>query len=665
MTVSRERSPESVRAAVAKVLSAGRFFVGDRRLRIEHGEREQLPWEVFLGHLLDAAHARHNSPFETWNVFLDEGSEPAAGAVLGILWYHADARMHVVRRILTHGFTTYEDSPGVILSRPAEKWQAELVGTIDVEQLGRKSLEEELGRLLYLAVVGTSRLAITSLESPLPDFSLGRLSYLPSLAGSAEPMRDACAFLREAFLGSDELEEQARALETALRSVDRQELARVAATLEEGRIRHAKQSDWTWQLFRAVFNGAALSPYTQFTESLVGVLELLATEERLGRAAVVDMIGYMLRHLCRHLTAFDLTTFHNSGANYPDALFLDALLAAYLRLAREEVELFRPLAGDAPHVALQKRRRRRALRQACLARRQYEGHRVPDVPTSLGEYARVLPAPFARVPEEQILQVSTRKRRLFEDRSLDDLLGQIGRELLDESLVDLKHFAELRELGLALYLDRPLGVLKQPGEVDRTPLLSYEAVSRAVARRRVAQMKASAWLTAARAERLSQLVKQMPLSGVSIDEIRPVERPGVVTLADAAKTASDFIAKRTTRGSLAALLSYYDLRELAARESESAAWLVEGEALFVQHGPPLASLARPTLRAYDRLGELRLELGFDVLPDGSVRYVERAGVELPERLSVLRVGRAIDSGAADEIAASEGTVWLSAGTKRP
>ena len=48
---------------------------------------------------------------------------------------------------------------------------------------------------------------------------------------------------------------------------------------------------------------------------------------------------------------------------------------------------------------------------------------MPDVPTSLGEYARVLPAPFARVPEEQILQVATRKRRLFEDRSLDEAVG--------------------------------------------------------------------------------------------------------------------------------------------------------------------------------------------------------------------------------------------------
>jgi hypothetical protein len=660
MTVSREPSPESVRAAVDKVLSPGRFFVGNRRLRIEHGELELLPWEVFLGHLLEAAHARHEVPFETWNVFLDEAHEPAAAAVLGILWSCADGRMHVVRRILTHGFAAYEDSPGVILSRPVEKWQAELVGTIDPEQLGGRSLEEELGQLVYLAVVGMSRLAITSLESPLPDFSLGHLGYLPYLVGPDEPWRDGCDFLRAAFSSDVAPQEQARALEMALRSIDRQELARVAAALDAGRTRHASQPDWTWQLFRAVFNGAALSPYTQFAESLVSVLELLAADDRMGRAAILDMTGYMLRHLCRHLTAFDLTTFHNSGANYPDALFLDALLAAFLRLTSAEVELLRLLADDSPSVALRKRRRRRALRQACLIRRQYEGHRVPDAPTSLGEYARVLPAPFARVPEEQILQVSTRKRRLFEDRPLDDMLDEIGRELLGESLADLEHPSELRELGVALYLDRPLGVVKQPGEVDRTPLVSYEAVSRAVARRRVAQMKASAWLTAARAEQLSLLVKQMPLSGVSIDAIRPVERTGVVTLADAAKTASDFIVERTTRGSLAALVSRYDLGELAARAPESAAWLIGGEALFVQHGPEPESLARPTLRAYDRLGAVRLELGFDVLLDGGVRYVEWAGVQLPERLSLLRVGRAIDSAADQQLAAGEPLAWLHA-----
>jgi hypothetical protein len=50
-----------------------------------------------------------------------------------------------------------------------------------------------------------------------------------------------------------------------------------------------------------------------------------------------------------------------------------------------------------------------------------------------------------------------------------------------------------------------------------------------------------------------------------------------------------------------------------------------------------APLDRPTLRIYDRTGELRVELGFLVEHHGSVRYRERQGLELPERLSILMV----------------------------
>ena len=52
-----------------------------------------------------------------------------------------------------------------------------------------------------------------------------------------------------------------------------------------------------------------------------------------------------------------------------------------------------------------------ALRQAYLLRRRYEGHPVPDVPTSPGEHARVFPDRYPHVPEEQILQLASRRRR--------------------------------------------------------------------------------------------------------------------------------------------------------------------------------------------------------------------------------------------------------------
>ena len=71
-----------------------------------------------------------------------------------------------------------------------------------------------------------------------------------------------------------------------------------------------------------------------------------------------------------------------------------------------------------------KRLRRRALRQAWLIRRRYEGWPVPDLPTSPGENNRVLPPSHPRVPEEQILQPSRRTRRLYADDPLPSHLGR-------------------------------------------------------------------------------------------------------------------------------------------------------------------------------------------------------------------------------------------------
>src|SRR5205823_5868741 len=99
---------------------------------------------------------------------------------------------------------------------------------------------------------------------------------------------------------------------------------------------------------------------------------------------------------------------------------------------------------------------------------------VPDAPTSPGENSRVLPAPHVRVPEEQILEPAQRRRRLFAEAPP---LPQSDRvqELLRQSVADLQHPKELQELGLALFLERPLGESKAPGEPDQTVLLSYEA----------------------------------------------------------------------------------------------------------------------------------------------------------------------------------------------
>ena len=54
----------------------------------------------------------------------------------------------------------------------------------------------------------------------------------------------------------------------------------------------------------------------------------------------MDFLGWLLRQLGRHLTAYDLVVFHHRGANYPDALVLDAVLKAYLIRIERRPELF-------------------------------------------------------------------------------------------------------------------------------------------------------------------------------------------------------------------------------------------------------------------------------------------------------------------------------------
>ena len=46
----------------------------------------------------------------------------------------------------------------------------------------------------------------------------------------------------------------------------------------------------------------------------------------------------------------------------------------------------------------------------------------------------------------------------------------------------------MRELGVAIFIDRPLGGLKAPGEPDLSPLLAHEAFSRSLAERALGEL---------------------------------------------------------------------------------------------------------------------------------------------------------------------------------
>src|SRR5207248_9009402 len=142
------------------------------------------------------------------------------------------------------------------------------------------------------------------------------------------------------------------------------------------------------------FNAVALSPHTDFADQALTWLRGLTDRGVFTAAERVDFLAHLLRQLGRHLSAYDLITFHHRGSNYPDALLLDAVWREFVRAVERRPELL----TDGPSA----RPRRRALRMGWLLQGVYAGHPVPDAPTSPGENLRVLPAPFGRVPEEQL-----------------------------------------------------------------------------------------------------------------------------------------------------------------------------------------------------------------------------------------------------------------------
>src|SRR5262249_25688689 len=365
-------------------------------------------------------------------------------------------------------------------------------------------------------------------------------------------------------------------------------------------------------LLRLVFNEVSLSPWTDFVDKVLDFVHALETP--LGTGAVVDFLGQLLRQAGRHLTAYDLTTFHYRGANYPDALLLDAGLRAYLGFVERRPDLF----NDEGRTTAEgnAKRRRRALRQGWLVRRLYEGHPVPDLPTSPGENNRVLPPSHPRVPEEQILQPARRRRRLFEGDPLPARLGARGAEVLRQSLADLEHPDERRELGMALFLDRPFGAAKAPGEPDGTLLVACEAFSRAVAVERLHYLARDPGLPDGEALRRWQ--EGLAVTGVPLEAVGGAERPGSVSLADARRASPDFVFLRTVPGSVAALLAQFGFARLARRFGLD--YLTAGRRVVLAR-----AAAGPGLVVYDEAFRPRLELEVDA----RAGYDSRAGEEFP------------------------------------
>lgn len=570
---------EAVRAVIGDVLRPGHFFVG-LRLRLEWAGPvpEEIVWEIYRGRLLDASQTRQRQTFESWHVYAIDDAGRSAEPLLSMKLDVATGEVHVVRAICSYAFEAYDAGDNVILSRETRRWLRELVGTLHGGS-SAADFRSAAAALVFQAVVGTSRLPLTSSEAPLPGFTLGDLAYFYQPTAGPESLQSPLDLIDQALTPGGNRREEAKLLEVVLRSsaADLPEVSRrfVAHWQALGR-----RSDDIVALLRTVFNEVALSPYTEFVDRALAFLRLLEEGSHISTADHADFLGFLLRHLARHLTAYDLVIYHHRGANYPDALLLDVALHALLDVAERQPDLFHG-PGDRPRL------RRRAVRLALLLRRQYEGHDVPDAPTSPGENTRVLPDPYVRVPEEQILDPTRRQRKLFDAAPLQ--LSPIGQEILGQSLADLTDPAEVRELGTALFLDRPLGIFKRPGEPDRTLLLSYVAYSPSVAVRRLQKL----------GEMCGVAAPSMPTSlmGVPLQAGPLGTRPGVVSLADAQAVAGDFRLLHTTRQTLRDFCARYPLTEVLGAEP----------ALIV--GSPHIGVGLPgTLAIFDAHYRLRLEL---------------------------------------------------------
>jgi hypothetical protein len=600
---------EQVLSAVERVLHSRHFFLAPGlELEWETRTAETIPWEIFHGRLLPPAQTRLERAFLAWNVYLQEDGQRSTEPLLSLKLDREAQRIFVVRGLLSYVWEGYQGEGNVYLSREVSKWVSELVGTVDLTDFAEeRALVQELASRLFHAVVGLSRLPLTSVEAPLPGFSLGKLGYFCRAdQADAEPMRSATELLERGFSAELSWAEQVKLVELVLRSVPpgqgRDVVPRfLSRWTEMGR----SPADLT-RLLRSVVNDISLSPYTHFVDNLLSFGNELVASQFWPVAEQVDFYSTILRQLVRHLTAYDLVNFHNRGANYPDALFLDAVLQEYLRLIEQEPALF---SGD-DSIS---RRRRRALRQAWLVRQAYTGHPVPDAPTSPGENARVLPEPFRRVPEEQLVQITKRRRILYDREPAESLLtGQSG-AAFNKSIEDLQCPEELQELGMAVFIDRPLGAGKFPGEPDQTLLFSHVAFSRSVAlsrldflHRKLADPAGVDW------QSLRAALSGLNLPGVPARDYRGEPRR-VVSLADAAAAADDFILVRTTAATVRAFLDQYRVAEMEAMKP----------CLIV----PAArqNPAEPRLRIYDDQMQPRLELAVDL----SQGYISCDGKEIP------------------------------------
>ncbi len=562
--------PASLEAFLKQTLSPGLFFANrDHQLVFHPLKAETITWEIFRGQLLDTRHTREKQTFLSCHVRIKPARAGNEDPLLTIrispsTLHPPPSTLHVTRWLHCHVWEAFDDH-GVVASHEVERWIEELVGTVAVADFNDvASLMHELRLLAFHAFVGLSRLPLNSVEAPLPGFSLGVIGFFPTFEEA-----DACVSNPLALLERQQgsVLEESKLVELYLRTASVAELPRGAEEFARQASERSQTDTVLAARLRRLFNETSLTPYTDFVAKSLTFARLLFEQGSLLLDAYAGFLLSLVRQTVYHLTAYDLITFHHQGANYPDALLLDALLREVLRLANAHPRLF--LVGPGPdeldlegwttgEVQLSNRRTRRRRRALLLGWWMYrflEGLLVPDEPTSPGENARMLPPPHRRVPEEQLQQRSRRTRRLF---SAAPINWKSHQGVLDICLEELADPAMLLELGTALYLDRPFGSTKPPGALDLTPLLSYELFSRAVVRERlsrIAQVEPELRLNPVLTSAL-KLLEELEVSGIPVP--RPAIAASTVRLQDCWRVADDFIVRRATPETIRQLLAYFN-----------------------------------------------------------------------------------------------------------
>src|SRR5262245_6094537 len=325
-----------VRSVLDDVFEPRHFYIGpDLSVTWQTAVEKVIPWETYQGRLLDARQTRQQRAFVAWHLVEQaappltpnpspQRGEPDLPAPLISLKWDADrGEVHVVRGLLCHVWESYDSGGNVIASRETTKWIMELVGTVALADFTYEDeLRDELICRLWQAVVGTSRLPLTSLEAPLPGFVLGQLAYVyRSGEGDGETGRQGDAETGRAMRHWRELiehgwtaelswREQAKLLEVVLRAATPAEIPEAAV------LRTEKSSDLK-RLLRTIFNDISLSPWTGVVDNALAYVQALVRYGNWSVVDEIDFLGWLVRKLSRHLTAYDLVTFHHRGANYP------------------------------------------------------------------------------------------------------------------------------------------------------------------------------------------------------------------------------------------------------------------------------------------------------------------------------------------------------------